>query len=184
MGFALSGTLLGTGPFVRPSSTESLVLLQLYTSVLALTGLVLGAVTVERQRSDRQRAAVHATASLLAAATPLAQVSNQVLRAICENLERDVGALWGVDRAAGVMRCLGVWSRPGVDAAEFLAVTRASTFARGVGLPGPGLGRRPAGLDSRRRARRELPSCRRRQPRRAPRRLRLPGPDRRARSRA
>jgi signal transduction histidine kinase/integral membrane sensor domain MASE1/CheY-like chemotaxis protein len=136
LGFALSGTLLGAGPFARPSSTESLVLLQLYTSVLALTGLVLGAVTLERRRSDRQRAAVHATASVLAAPTPAGQVSNHVLRAICENLEWDVGALWGVDRAAGVMRCLGVWSRPGLHAAEFLAVTRSTTFERGVGLPG------------------------------------------------
>jgi signal transduction histidine kinase/CheY-like chemotaxis protein len=41
-----------------------------------------------------------------------------------------------VDRAAGVLRCLGVWSRPGVDAGEFVATTRSLTFADGVGLPG------------------------------------------------
>ena len=136
MGFALSGTLLGSGPFARPSSTQGLVLLQLYTSVLALTGLVLGAVTLERRRSDRQRAAVHATVSVLAEPIPLAQVSTQVLRAICGNLEWDTGSLWGVDRSAGVLRCLGVWSRPGVDAVEFVAATRSLTFAPGVGLPG------------------------------------------------
>jgi signal transduction histidine kinase/integral membrane sensor domain MASE1/CheY-like chemotaxis protein len=136
MGFALSGTLLGSGPFARPSSTESLVLLQLFTSVLALTGLALGAVTLERRRAERQRAAVYATASLLAAPTPLAQVSEAVLRAICGNLEWDVGGLWGVDRSAGVLRCLGVWSRPGVAAADFVSATRELTFAPGVGLPG------------------------------------------------
>jgi signal transduction histidine kinase/integral membrane sensor domain MASE1/ActR/RegA family two-component response regulator len=136
MGFALSGTLLGSGPFARPSSTESLVLLQLYTSVLAFTGLVLGAVALERRRSDRQRAAVDATASLLAAPTPLARVGNEVLRAICRTLEWDVGGLWGVDRPAGVLRCLGVWCRPGVEAPEFVAATRSRTFAAGVGLPG------------------------------------------------
>ena len=136
MGFALSGTLLGGGQFARPSSTESLVLLQLFTSVLALTGLVLGALTLERRRAERQRAAVHATASLLASATPLAQVSEEVLRGLCGKLDWDVGALWGLDRSAGVLRCLGVWSRPGVDAAEFVTVTRSRTFAPGVGLPG------------------------------------------------
>ncbi len=136
MGFALYGTLLGSGPFARPSSTQSLVLLQLYTSVLALTGLVLGALTLERRRADRQRAAVHATTTVLAEAIPLAQVGAQVLRAICGNLEWDVGSLWGVDRAAGVLRCLGVWSRPGVDATEFVGITRSLTFAPGVGLPG------------------------------------------------
>jgi signal transduction histidine kinase/membrane associated rhomboid family serine protease/ActR/RegA family two-component response regulator len=136
LGFALSGTLLGSGPFARPSSTLSLVLLQLYTSVLALTGLVLGALTGERRRADRQRAAVHATTTVLAEAIPPAQVSTEVLRAICGNLEWDVGSLWGVDRTGGVLRCLGVWSRPGVDATEFTAATRALTFAPGVGLPG------------------------------------------------
>src|SRR5262245_14527817 len=136
MGFALSGTLLGAGPFAGPSSTRSLALLQLYVSVLALTGLVLGAVTFERRRADRQRAAVHATANLLAGPTPLGEVGNQVLRAVCENLEWDVGALWGIDRDAQRLRCLGIWSRPGLEASEFLAETRARTFPAGEGLPG------------------------------------------------
>jgi two-component system CheB/CheR fusion protein len=35
-----------------------------------------------------------------------------------------------------VLRCLGVWCRPGLDAVEFLAVTRSRTFEAGVGLPG------------------------------------------------
>jgi signal transduction histidine kinase/integral membrane sensor domain MASE1/ActR/RegA family two-component response regulator len=136
MGFALSGTLLGSGPFARPSSTESLVLLQLYTSVLALTGLVLGAVTVERRRAERQRAAVHATASLLAASTPLARLGDEVLRAVCRKLEWDVGVLWGVDRSEGMLRCLGVWCRPGLDARDFIDMKRSHAFARGVGLAG------------------------------------------------
>jgi len=136
LAFALTGTLAGAGPFARPSSTQALVLLQLYASVLALTGLVLGAVTFERRRSERQRAAVHATASLLAGPTPLAELGSQVLRAVCENLEWDVGGLWGVDREAKRLRSLGVWCRPGLDAAAFVAATRAQTFAPGVGLPG------------------------------------------------
>jgi len=136
MGFALASTLLGSGPFARDSSTESLVLLQLYTSVLALTGLVLAAVTLEHRRADRQRAAVHATATLLAVPTPLAGLGGEMLRTICSNLEWDAGGLWGVDRASGLLRCLGVWSRPGLDAEEFLEMTRTFTFAKGVGLPG------------------------------------------------
>jgi signal transduction histidine kinase/integral membrane sensor domain MASE1/CheY-like chemotaxis protein len=135
-GFALGGTLLGTGPFARPSSMESLALLQIYTSVLALTGLALGAVTFERRRFDRERAAVHATTSLLAGPTPLAEVGGEVIRAVCEKLDWDVGALWGVEPKEHVLRCLGVWCRPGTAAPEFLAITRAQRFASGVGLPG------------------------------------------------
>jgi signal transduction histidine kinase/integral membrane sensor domain MASE1/CheY-like chemotaxis protein len=134
--FALVGTLLGSGPFARPSSTESLVLLQIYTSVLALTGLALGAVTFERRRFDRERGAVHATTSLMAGPTPLAYVGGEVLRAVCEKLDWDVGALWGVERNERVLRCLGVWCRPGLDAPEFVAMTRSYRFAPGVGLPG------------------------------------------------
>jgi signal transduction histidine kinase/integral membrane sensor domain MASE1/ActR/RegA family two-component response regulator len=135
-GFALFGTLLGSGPFARASSTESLALLQIYTSVLALTGLALGAVTFERRRFDRERAAVHATTSLLAARTPLADVGGEVLRAVCEKLDWDVGAIWGVERKERVLRCLGVWCRPGMEAPQFVAMTRSRRFERGVGLPG------------------------------------------------
>jgi signal transduction histidine kinase/integral membrane sensor domain MASE1/CheY-like chemotaxis protein len=135
-GFAIGATLLGSGPFARPSSTESLALVQVYTSVLALTGLALGAVTFERRRFDRERAAVHATTSLLAAPTPLGVVGREVLRAVCEKLDWDVGAIWGVEPNEQVVRCLGIWCRPGMDAPEFLAMTNAQRYAPGVGLPG------------------------------------------------
>jgi signal transduction histidine kinase/integral membrane sensor domain MASE1/ActR/RegA family two-component response regulator len=136
MGFALGGTLLGSGPFSRPTSTESLVLLQLYTSVLALTGLVLGALALERQRYDRQRAAMHAAVSLLSVPAPLAEVGGKLLHAVCDKLEWDVGALWAVDGSTQVLRCIGAWCRPDSGTADFLVVSRSLTFAPGVGLPG------------------------------------------------
>ena len=136
MGFALGGTLLGTGPFARPTSTESLVLLQLYTSVLALTGLVLGALALERQRYDRQRAAMHAAVSLLSEPAPLAEVGSKLLHAVCDKLEWDVGGLWAVDGSTHVLRCIGAWWRPGSGTADFVVVSRSLTFAPGVGLPG------------------------------------------------
>ena len=133
---ALGGTLLGGGPFARDSSSEALLLVQTYTSVLALTGVVLGAVTLERKRSERYRTAVQATASALAAPGTLAEASHAVLRAICGNLGCGEGVLWGVDREAGALRCLGVWSRRGVSASELLAATCSHTLAPGEGLAG------------------------------------------------
>ena len=53
---AIWSTALGHGPFVRDQLHQSLAGLQAFMSVVAVTFLVLSAVTAERQRSDRERA--------------------------------------------------------------------------------------------------------------------------------
>ncbi|MBW3669646.1 MAG: SpoIIE family protein phosphatase [Actinobacteria bacterium] len=68
------------------------------------------------------------TVKSLESAAPL------VLAAIGTSLAWQVGALWLVD--GDVVRCVDVWHEPGFDAAEFVALTRAAQFPRGVGLPG------------------------------------------------
>ncbi|HEX9580096.1 MAG TPA: MASE1 domain-containing protein [Gemmatimonadales bacterium] len=56
-GLALWGTLWGIGPFVRPSRNESLLLLQGFMGVAALTTTTLAAAVAERRRAeDRLRA--------------------------------------------------------------------------------------------------------------------------------
>lgn len=52
---AVWNTVHGQGPFTRGELHESLAVLQAFMSVLALTCLVLGAVTAERERADRER---------------------------------------------------------------------------------------------------------------------------------
>jgi PAS domain S-box-containing protein len=49
---AIAGTLNGFGPFARGSEGESLILLQLFMSVVAVTGLVLAAVSCERAQAE------------------------------------------------------------------------------------------------------------------------------------
>jgi len=53
-GIAIRGTLHGFGPFVWGTPNESLVLLQAFMGVTAVTTLVLGAVVAERSRGARQ----------------------------------------------------------------------------------------------------------------------------------
>ena len=53
-GIAVWGTLRGFGPFARDSEDEALVLLQAYTSVMAITGLVLAAVVAEHRAAEAQ----------------------------------------------------------------------------------------------------------------------------------
>ena len=52
---AVWSTALGRGPFMRPELHQSLAVLQAFMSVVAVTFLVLGAVTAERQRVARER---------------------------------------------------------------------------------------------------------------------------------
>jgi PAS domain S-box-containing protein len=48
---AIWGTVRGSGPFAAPTMHESLILLQVFMSVVAVTTLVLAAVTLERERA-------------------------------------------------------------------------------------------------------------------------------------
>jgi PAS domain S-box-containing protein len=50
-GIAIWGTARGSGPFAVPTTHESLVLLQVFMGVVAVTTLVLAAVTLERERA-------------------------------------------------------------------------------------------------------------------------------------
>ncbi len=51
-GIAIFGTIRGLGPFLTGSLNDSLVLLQTFTGVLALTSLILAAATIERQEAS------------------------------------------------------------------------------------------------------------------------------------
>ncbi len=51
-GIAIAGTVSGTGPFSLESKNDGLVLLQTFTAVVALTGLILAAATLERRRAS------------------------------------------------------------------------------------------------------------------------------------
>lgn len=87
-------------------------------------------------RDGRLREARLAIAHALAQTDTVDEAAPEVLRALCEALDWDAGALWTVDPEAGVLRCQAFWQAPGARIAAFEAVTRHQTFAPGVGLPG------------------------------------------------
>ena len=90
----------------------------------------------QRKRVEQRQATLLDVTRALAESASLKDVAAPILEAVCENLEWDLGALWTVDRDAGVLRCVDVWHRPSVTLVEFEAVTREWTFASGVGLIG------------------------------------------------
>jgi PAS domain S-box-containing protein len=130
------GTISGLGPFARGNPHESLVLLQLFLGVVATTGLLLGAAMQERRVAEQRRTADLAATRGLAQSVSLAEAAPAILRAICESLDWDFGALWIVDRDQGVLRCVETWHRPSKPVPVFEAATRQRIFEPGVGLPG------------------------------------------------
>ncbi|MEJ7638469.1 MAG: PAS domain S-box protein, partial [Singulisphaera sp.] len=89
-----------------------------------------------RERAER-RLEVQYTASLALAGSPrLDDAVPALLRAICDSLGWSGGALWRVDPQADVLRCGALWQSPSSRPEGFAALSRQTTFAPGVGLPG------------------------------------------------
>ena len=90
----------------------------------------------DRRASQRRVAAEYATARVLAESARLAEAMPRILEAICVTLGWEHGALWQVDPRADVLTCGAVWPAPAPRFTEFEALSRRTTFASGVGLPG------------------------------------------------
>jgi PAS domain S-box-containing protein len=76
------------------------------------------------------------TAQALTESTTLEDAAPRMLKAMCESLGWQCGAVWQVNRARNTLRCVGTWAKPGLPLEEFTAATAARSFAIGVGLPG------------------------------------------------
>ncbi len=89
-----------------------------------------------RKRAERQLAAQYAVTRVLAEAATLEEAAPQMLRAVCESLGWEWGALWQVDERGEALRCLETWSTTSTATAAFQALSRQTRLPRGVGLPG------------------------------------------------
>jgi PAS domain S-box-containing protein len=90
----------------------------------------------ERRHAEQRLLVQYRVARVLAEAATVEEATPKILQAMCECLGWDLGALWRVDREAGVLHCGELWRTPSLEAAQFEAVTRTSTFSPGSGLPG------------------------------------------------
>ena len=110
----------------------------LWTSVLHPDKKVLyGAardITV-RKRQEAFLAVQNEVASALEQSCDVPAAAPRVLRAICEHLNWDSGAMWRVGET-GVLHCVDMWHSSATRFVEFERLTRSSTFAPGIGLPG------------------------------------------------
>lgn len=88
-------------------------------------------------KDDEQRLLTqYAATRALAESASLDEATPKILRAVCESLGWQLGALWIVDREANVLRCVETWHTPTMQVEEFDRLSSARTFTRGDGLPG------------------------------------------------
>ncbi len=103
-------------------------------AVTGLTGTLQD--VTERKRNEQLLAAQHAVARALATSTTLGEAAPTLLGEVCTRLGWQVGNLWTVDADAGVLRCAAIWSEQGLEHGQFVRISRDTTFAIGIGLPG------------------------------------------------
>ena len=90
---------------------------------------------VELGKANRNLTLEYHLIRVLAESATLGEAAPQILRAICESAQWEVGALWEVDDDAQVIRCVETCHLSG-GAPEFETLTRESVFEPGIGLPG------------------------------------------------
>jgi PAS domain S-box-containing protein len=89
-----------------------------------------------RKQAERRLSTGYAVTRVLAEAESLASAAPLILMSICEGLDWEVGALWRLDEAANLLRCVSAWHDPQMSFPKFIAATRALSYAPGAGLPG------------------------------------------------
>jgi len=93
----------------------------------------------ERKRAARRLAAQYEVTRSLSESASFAEAVPQILRAVCEGLGWEKGALWSVERGDGsVLRHVAAWRAPTleIEEAEAEVLGGRLTFEMGEGMPG------------------------------------------------
>ena len=87
----------------------------------------------ERRRGERERAAQHGVAQVLAEAATIDEAVPRLLQALAESMDWELGAAWLVDGDAGGLRCRALWRSESIEASEFRELSGRLVIRRGVG---------------------------------------------------
>lgn len=90
----------------------------------------------ERRHAERLAAVQHAIPPVLAESTTEQEVVERILQAVVGNLGWSLGEFWQVDAVLNRLTCSNIHAADGVQADEFIEVSRKMTFEPGAGLPG------------------------------------------------
>ncbi|MFB2921469.1 adenylate/guanylate cyclase domain-containing protein [Aerosakkonema funiforme] len=113
--------------------------------------IYIGRDITERQRIEKRQLTQYATTRVLSDSGTVEQALPKFLQAVCESLGWTVGEFWMPEEdkkrrvgeaefshQSGVpyLRCTEIWSGSSSDISKLINITKQTTFAPGVGLPG------------------------------------------------
>jgi PAS domain S-box-containing protein len=133
---AIWATVRGLGPFATQNVHESLILIQLFMAVMAVTGMLLAAAITASRQAARRASAQYAVARILAEWRTREDTLRRVLEAVRHSFEWDVAALWVLDRGEDVLRLMEMCSAPNLKIPEFETESWRRKLPCGLGLPG------------------------------------------------
>ncbi|MBI4455119.1 MAG: response regulator [Acidobacteria bacterium] len=90
----------------------------------------------ERRRTGQRRDLQYAVTRVLAESTTFDEACQKILKAICEDLQWDLGIIWKVDTRTKVLRCAETYQRSKIESGEFETACRTLTFQSDVGFLG------------------------------------------------
>lgn len=90
----------------------------------------------DRKRTEGRLALQYAVTRILSESHEVGESALNILSAACQTLDWEVGVLWQVDDRDQLLRCVEIRHATSKATPEFDRFTKASTFSRGVGLPG------------------------------------------------
>ena len=92
----------------------------------------------ERKQAEQRLAVQHQMVRTMVESNSLDELTPKILKIICETMQLEAGALWRIDRANKILRCINIWNID--DDEEVKKFTEIShneiTFSMGIGLPG------------------------------------------------
>ena len=90
----------------------------------------------ERKRTESRLTLQYAISKILSESHDFVKSAQSILRAVCESLDWEVGALWRVDHQTETMHCVDMYHATSLKTAEFDRLTQTIAFKKGIGLPG------------------------------------------------
>ncbi|MGJ5630078.1 GAF domain-containing protein [Nostoc sp. CALU 1950] len=89
-----------------------------------------------RKRTEQHLKAQYATTRVLAESTTINEAMPQIMQGICESLGWELSEFWIVDQQANLLTWVNTWYKLSYKIQEFDILSRQTTFAPGIGLPG------------------------------------------------
>ncbi len=90
----------------------------------------------ERQLTEQRLSSQVAVIRALAESPSLTEAATRILQGLCENLDWDIGVLWGMDQHSNALRCVEIWRQPGIAGEDFERFARETPCLREIGLAG------------------------------------------------